>query len=539
MDNCTQNIAIGFLFIIIIYLVINQKNMSKNKENFTLSSDDLTLVRTEINRIYDMDVEAIRNLGAISKSLLTGTNTFTPSTSGTPGDLNIPADNTILQGGLSLLNTTWEATKQDAATSHIVSDIGTNKSLMIVGNDSSGTRKVKLWDDVTVSNNLQIDGSVLTIASGAQITSPGRMHINGEENLFILNKNGVVIGKEWGGNGDLTVEGNQTNIGTLTVEGNITSNTGIIVPGISAPGRLNITSSELVHVYSKGGLYVGKTDGGSGDIIAEGNITSNIGINVPGISAPGRLNITCPELVHIYSKGGLYVGKTDGGSGDIVAEGNVVIHGNMTSNTGLTVPGISAPGVLNITCPEYVHIYSKKGLHVGTALGASGTITAEGSVLIHGNMTSNTGITVPGIGAPWRLNISCPELVHVYSKGGLYVGKTDGGSGSITAEGNVLIHGNIASNTGITVPGISAAWRLNITCPELVHVYSKGGLYVGKTDGGSGTIHAEGNISSPSLDRMNARIDKLIEVLGSIRGLPVVNQVSLGVQMGVLNAMAK
>ena len=108
--DCTRDIGMIIMFIIIIYLVINQKN--KNKENFALTSDDLTVVRNEINainlttvrneinRIYDMDVEAIRNLGAISKSLLTGTNTFTASTTGTPGQLTIPADNTIMQKDL-------------------------------------------------------------------------------------------------------------------------------------------------------------------------------------------------------------------------------------------------------------------------------------------------------------------------------------------------------------------------------------------------------------------------------------------------------
>ena len=44
-----------------------------------------------------MDVEAIRNLGTISKSLLTGTN-YHSTDVGTPGDLTIPADNTIFNG---------------------------------------------------------------------------------------------------------------------------------------------------------------------------------------------------------------------------------------------------------------------------------------------------------------------------------------------------------------------------------------------------------------------------------------------------------
>ena len=109
MDKCVLEYGMIIMFIIIIYLFINLKKCLKKtetKENFALSTEDLSLVRNEINRIYNMDVESIRNLGAISKSLLTGTNTFTPSTTGTPGDLTIPADNTILQKNLQVLGDT-------------------------------------------------------------------------------------------------------------------------------------------------------------------------------------------------------------------------------------------------------------------------------------------------------------------------------------------------------------------------------------------------------------------------------------------------
>lgn len=82
------------------------QKMSKNynyekAENTTPSITDaqLTAINNQIQTIYNMDVEAIRNLGAISKSLLTGTN-YHSTTVGTPGTLTIPADNTVLTGGL-------------------------------------------------------------------------------------------------------------------------------------------------------------------------------------------------------------------------------------------------------------------------------------------------------------------------------------------------------------------------------------------------------------------------------------------------------
>ncbi len=83
-------IALVILTILVIYLLF-----TKSSENFADSSIDT--IRDEINKQYNMDIEAMRNLGAISKSLLTGTNYHSTSV-GTPGTLTIPADNTILSG---------------------------------------------------------------------------------------------------------------------------------------------------------------------------------------------------------------------------------------------------------------------------------------------------------------------------------------------------------------------------------------------------------------------------------------------------------
>jgi len=53
------------------------------------------------------------------------------------------------------------------------------------------------------------------------IGEAGRVHIGGNELLYVLNKNGVRIGKEWGGTGNLDVQGS-TSIGeTLNVSGQL------------------------------------------------------------------------------------------------------------------------------------------------------------------------------------------------------------------------------------------------------------------------------------------------------------------------------
>ena len=72
------------------------------------------------------------------------------------------------------------------------------------GNIGIGTQDPQYNLDITghlrVSENIILD-------AGKVITSPGRMHISGEELLYVLNKDGVIIGKEFGGTGDLTVQG--------------------------------------------------------------------------------------------------------------------------------------------------------------------------------------------------------------------------------------------------------------------------------------------------------------------------------------------
>ena len=102
-DSLNMNtVCMIVMFIIIIFLFMKVEKLSKNNDqenvtNTVLTDAQLTAINNQIQTIYNMDVEAIRNLGAISKSLLTGTN-YHSTTVGTPGQLTIPANNTILGG---------------------------------------------------------------------------------------------------------------------------------------------------------------------------------------------------------------------------------------------------------------------------------------------------------------------------------------------------------------------------------------------------------------------------------------------------------
>jgi hypothetical protein len=76
----------------------------------------------------------------------------------------------------------------------------------------------------TPDAKLTVAGGDIYIDHGAKVYSRGRMHIHGEERLYLLNKSGVIIGKEWGGDGSLSVEG------TITPSAGGTVANGIMFP---------------------------------------------------------------------------------------------------------------------------------------------------------------------------------------------------------------------------------------------------------------------------------------------------------------------
>lgn len=75
---------------------------------------------------------------------------------------------------------------------------------MNINNDGSVYMK-----QATVGTDMSVNGN-LTMGPAKTISSSGRMHIHGNELLYLLNKDGVIIGKEWGGNGNLSVQGKTT-----------------------------------------------------------------------------------------------------------------------------------------------------------------------------------------------------------------------------------------------------------------------------------------------------------------------------------------
>lgn len=84
------------------------------------------------------------------------------------------------------------------------------------------------------AGGLTVPGNLTTkdVEIDSTLKASGRLHITGGELLFILNKEGVMIGKEWGGNGNLNAQGK------IKESGNDLVPRGVIVAwsGTTAPG---------------------------------------------------------------------------------------------------------------------------------------------------------------------------------------------------------------------------------------------------------------------------------------------------------------
>lgn len=88
----------------------------------------------------------------------------------------------------------WE----NATSSRDLLVIKNNGQVFVQGNVGIGT--------TSPGTKLDVAGD---IKFNSTISTPNRMHITGGERLYLLNKEGVIIGKEWGGNGNLSVQGSK------------------------------------------------------------------------------------------------------------------------------------------------------------------------------------------------------------------------------------------------------------------------------------------------------------------------------------------
>ncbi len=114
------------------------------------------------------------------------------------------------------------------------------------------------------------------------LTSDGRLHISGPEYLYLLNKSGVIIGKEWGGNGNLTVSGD------TNVSGGINAGNYINTKGNGSGGTHIPYTDGNNYLTSNNNILRGGPTSVQGDLNVSGNTTLSGNTSVNGILNPTK-----------------------------------------------------------------------------------------------------------------------------------------------------------------------------------------------------------------------------------------------------------
>jgi len=210
----------------------------------------------------------------------------------------------------------------------------------------------------------------LALPAGAVLAAQGRLHIASDDSLYLLPKNGVWVGKEWGGTGSLFVEGN-LGAGTVTpgcalevLANSLTAGGWYEAIRLSQPQHSAITHpgggllfglhSDRHFYFSDiaGGAFrkhVMTIDGNTGNVaVLAGALSPNgqtatsgvvglpgqVGVNValpPSavVAGQGRLHIASNELLYLLTSSGVVVGKEWGGTGNLTVEGTLSATGGV------------------------------------------------------------------------------------------------------------------------------------------------------------------------------------------------------------------
>ena len=364
---------------------------------------------------------------------------------------NLKADKNFSETNKIRFSNKWTGFPDNATDkSEISNDTDGFKKLMIVGNKSAGgERKVGIWDKLDVHGNLGVDRSATVGGNfsidGATMYNKGRQHIHGEELLYLLNRSGVIIGKEWGGNGNLNVQGN------LGVGGNI--------PGDWRGVNMQRRDGRWSHLdwkdnganYLRGYTQVDDGLGVSGNANVTGDIVKNGGNNwiihtpddgrrtmyIAPSKAAGNQDWDWDKNMNINENGDLNVrGKTTIARGD----GNwnwLRVAGNHKDNIYLGSDhlnrGIWADG------PRDFSIYNQGNNGLTVTQGGEVNINKKANI---GNFSVD-GATIYNRG---RMHVHGEELLYLLNKSGVVIGKEWGGNGNLSVQGTIYGTVNTSSD---------------------------------------------------------------------------------------------
>src|SRR5450830_672091 len=318
---------------------------------------------------------------------------------------------------------------------------------------------------LTISHSPNTDENL----AGPNLSSEGRIHISGNQELVLLNKKGVIISKSWSGDGSLHVEGN-TSLGPakkadengkksldlrLTISHSPNTDENLAGPNLSSEGRIHISGNQELVLLNKKGVIISKSWSGDGSLHVEGNTSlgpakkadengkksldlrltishsPNTDENLagPNLSSEGRIHISGNQELVLLNKKGVIISKSSGGDGSLLVEGKT------TMNNGLSITS----GGLQIGATD-AKVSIKGGEQLDHVLSIAGATLAHNAK----TMGDNTG---PELSSKRRLHISGDKELFLLNTEGVIVYKGPykevNRSGRLEVQGPAIFRDNV------------------------------------------------------------------------------------------------
>ena len=385
-------------------------------------------------------------------------------------------------------------------------------------------------NDTLWVKSMSFDGTTIN-ASG------GRMHISGTELLYILNKNGVIIGKDWGGNGNLIVGGDLTVNGKTNTPGGINAGSGLIetthivkAGGIESGWIKANSTLEVTGVATLRGGVSSTSATFSGDLTVNGKINGNLGATnitavnkystdtsawwrnngtgsfviacstVPAaqgcikietthwdtgvppkptfstINCNGRLHILSSEMILLMGPSTMiHKSPGVGASGDLIVQGNASFDNRVDINNKVRL------GLTNPTSPNHLTCISDRGIQFGGDNAGREVNSAQITAGMH--IANSLNIVGMSTGTNWTT-----RRIDMWAEGGCNI------YGRLSVNGD-LYSGNFRVDSGSNWTSIgNSAGRMHVYGGELLYILNKSGVMIGKEWGGSGNLVVQGNI---------------------------------------------
>ncbi len=327
---------------------------------------------------------------------------------------------------------------------------------------------------VSDGGTLRVIGSNPNFAIGQHSGANGTVTVNGG---LVLSDGGVSLGVEQGSQGTLLIT-EQGNFGSLTF------GLDALIIGEAGTGHCSIDSGGLLHVSAlTSGIVLGKNAGASGDLtIGSNNGTSTrgeLGTAIVGQSGTGLVNVTANGNVRSRT---VEIGEFQDGQGTInittggtwIDEGTFFVGGDSLSQNGgsgqLNVTGILRTKDLFVSRAGTVSVDPSGQVAVGSGnLGPANSVRASGggkiygNGVIHGNVSIGDGGTISPGKSPGLLTI---QGNYSQETGGTYsaeIGGTDPDTGfdRIEVKGVASLAGNLRVRfvNGFT-PAVGQTFRI-------------------------------------------------------------------------------